>query len=420
MRVLVSAYEVDPAAGGEAGFGWHTGWLLAERGLDVHVVTHERSRADIERVGVLPTGLHFHFVSPGRPIAGFRSGQRGVYANYLLWQRACLKRARELHENLAIDVIHHVSWASLFWGSRLWRIGVPFVFGPGGGAQTSPKILAPQFGKAWRRERLRNSALRFGLRLNPLARRTITHASAFLVTNRETFAAVTRFGAHHTELLLDVALPASSILEDERQFPGTQAPIVLWVGRDLPLKGIPLALTTFAQVRKELPKARLVMIGSLNDSERVQHAVSEAGLVGVVEFPGFVPHNRLSEWFDQASVLLFSSLRESAGVPPFEAMSRGLPVVGLDRSGLRDFAASDAVARIPVGPAEEMVPALARAVVRFASDERAWRSASKAAVDCARLHTWDQRVSQFVSVYALVTDKGRLRDDRRMASDGNG
>ncbi|MEI7624006.1 MAG: glycosyltransferase, partial [Actinomycetes bacterium] len=224
--MLVSAYEVDPAAGGEAGFGWHTGRLLAERGLEVHVVTHERSRVAIGRVGALPAGLNFHFVSPGQPMVGLRSGQRGVYANYLLWQRACLERARELHDQRTIDVIHHVSWASLFWGSPLWRVGVPFVFGPGGGAQTSPKILAPQFGTAWRRERLRNSALRFGLWLNPLARRTITHAAAFLATNRETFAAVTRFGARHTELLLDVALPASSILETEREFPGTDAPIV--------------------------------------------------------------------------------------------------------------------------------------------------------------------------------------------------
>ncbi|MEI7624165.1 MAG: glycosyltransferase family 4 protein, partial [Actinomycetes bacterium] len=212
----------------------------------------------------------------------------------------------------------------------------------------------------------------------------------------------------------------SSILETEREFPGTDAPIVLWVGRDLPLKGIPLALATFAHVRKELPKARLVMIGSLKDSERVHHAVSEAGLADVVEFPGFVPHDRLPDWFDQSSVLLFSSLRESAGVPPFEAMSRGLPVVGLDRSGLRDFADPEAVARIPVGPAEEMVSALASAVVEFASNETAWRSASKAGVACARRNTWDKRVSEFLAVYAFVTGDRRLRDDRPMTSDGNG
>jgi len=359
-------------------------------------------------------------VSPSRPPAGFRSGHRGVYGNYLLWQRACLERARELNEQMTLDVIHHVSWASLFWGSPLWRLGVPFVFGPGGGAQTSPNVLAPQFGKAWRRERIRNGALRFGLRFNPFARRTIKHSAAFLASNRETFATVTRFGARHTELLLDVALPASSIVAAERQFPGTDAPIVLWVGRDLPLKGIPLALDTFASVRGQLPAARMVMIGFLEHSERVQRALFESGLEGVVEFPGYVPHDRLPEWFDQASVLLFSSLRESAGVPPFEAMSRGLPVVGLDSSGLRDFADPDAVARIPIGPAQEMVSALASAVVRFASAESDWLAASKAAVACARRHTWDQRVSEFVDVYALVTGEVKLRDDRPMPSEGNG
>jgi glycosyltransferase involved in cell wall biosynthesis len=311
------------------------------------------------------------------------------------------------------DVAHHLNWGSLFWGSTLSRLGKPFVFGPIGGGQTSPEVLREWFGESWRREAQRNWALRVALRFNPRARRTIRAADLVLATNSETAARSRALGATRVELCLDTAVLSEAIAHEEREAPGRSAPTVLWVGRNLPRKGVALALHAFAQVHRSVPSAQLVMLGGGLDDAATTAQIEALGLVGAVHRLGQVPLPVVIDRYDTSSVMLFSSLRESSGAQVFEAMSRGLPVVALDVHGVGDFMPAAAGVKVPLQQGEGLADALGEGVVQLLTEPALWQEASRAARAAAGQHTWDRRAQDLARHFAgwprRVAQVGRVR-----------
>ena len=56
-----------------------------------------------------------------------------------------------------------------------------------------------------------------------------------------------------------------------------------------------------------------------------------------MEFAGFVAHDELRGWYNQADVFVFPSKTDTFGLVMLEAMACGLPVVGYDVTGPRDI-----------------------------------------------------------------------------------
>ena len=409
LRALIAAYHVSPDRGGEPGKGWHLTSAVAAIGVDVHVITSAESRVEIEAQGRPGDGLTFHYVSRRALPRGFRSGQRSVYAEYLAWQRGCLEAASRLDAEHDFDVVHHLSWGSLFWGSTLSRLGKPFVFGPIGGGQTSPEVLREWFGESWRREAQRNWALRVALRFNPRARRTIRAADLILATNSETAARSRALGAKQVELCLDSAVLSEAIAHEEHEAPGCSAPTVLWVGRNLPLKGVALALHAFAHVHRSVPSAQLVMLGGGLDDAATTVQIEALGLVGAVHRLGQVPLPAVIDRYDTSSVMLFSSLRESFGAQVLEAMSRGLPVVALDAHGVGDFMPAAAGVKVPLQQAQDLADALGEGVIQLLTEPARWQEASRAARAAAAQHTWEQLAQDLARNFARLASARRAR-----------
>ena len=253
------------------------------------------------------------------------------------------------------------------------------------------------FGKSWRQEALRNWAIRVVLRIYPRARRTIRSADLILATNSETATRVRSLGATRVEFCLDTAVRREDLLTEDRQFPGIANPTVLWVGRNLPLKGVALALEAFATVRQSVPTSQLVMLGSGLDDIATSSQIEALNLVGSVHRPGQVPLPVVVAWYQKSSVLLFSSLRESFGSPVLEAMARGLPVVALDIHGVGDFMPTSAGVKVSVRDGNNLATALGEGVIQLLANPEDWRKASRAARLACSFQTWDRRAEDLAN-----------------------
>jgi glycosyltransferase involved in cell wall biosynthesis len=158
---------------------------------------------------------------------------------------------------------------------------------------------------------------------------------------------------------------------------------VLFVGVDWERKGGPELLEAFRFVRRELPGARLTIVGC---SPRVQ----EAG----VEVVGLVPLERVAEHYARASVFCMPSRREPFGIVYLEAMRAGLPVVSLDLGAAPDFVIENETGhRAPVGD----VPGLAARLLALLRDPakcRRFGEAGRRLVECQ--YTWE-RTQQLMS-----------------------
>jgi D-inositol-3-phosphate glycosyltransferase len=117
------------------------------------------------------------------------------------------------------------------------------------------------------------------------------------------------------------------------------APILLFVGRIQPLKGVDVAVEALAELG--LPDARLLIVGGSSGLEgdgevrEIEKLIAERGLVDQVTIIPPQPHHVLSTYYRAADVCLVPSRSESFGLVALEAAACGTPVVASDVGGLR-------------------------------------------------------------------------------------
>ncbi len=119
----------------------------------------------------------------------------------------------------------------------------------------------------------------------------------------------------------------------------TTGPVLLFVGRIQPLKGVDLAVEALAEL--ETPRATLLVVGGpsgprVKPSSRVVHRlVEDLGLEERVRFVPPQPHEELATYYRAADVCIVPSRTESFGLVALEAAACGTPVVAANVGGLR-------------------------------------------------------------------------------------
>lgn len=106
------------------------------------------------------------------------------------------------------------------------------------------------------------------------------------------------------------------------------APLLLWVGRPVKVKRIPFLLQIFSEVLREIPTARLLLIGDLEQAQEDLLAVqNRLNLGSQVIWLGYIPYYDLPNYYAIADIYLHTSIYEGFGRVMAEASAVGLPVV---------------------------------------------------------------------------------------------
>jgi glycosyltransferase involved in cell wall biosynthesis len=179
-------------------------------------------------------------------------------------------------------------------------------------------------------------------------------------------------------------------LDHHAYCPGTRDsdhPIVLWVGRLEPYKRADVMLEAMRDIAKQVPAARLVIVGAGSARDALESQSRSLGVGEVVRFTGFVSEEEKIAWLRRAAVVVNSSEKEGWGMTVIEANACGVPAVSSDVPGLRDSTRHDVTGLLyPYGDAA----ALAAAVVRLLSDTATYGRMSAAALEWSARFTWDR------------------------------
>lgn len=363
MRILLSAYACRPNAGSEPGFGWNWATHLAARGMDVHVLVAQRNRSPIEeglRTNSIPN-LHFTYVA-----VPYQWTRKSEGLHYALWQWAALKAARELSRNLHFDLAHHVTYGSIHVPTQLWRLGIPVIFGPVGGGQTAPEGMLKYFGAGKSKEELR-SLLTRALKFSPLHRYWLRRMSFVFAANKDTLSLVRALGCRNVSLMCDTGISEDYFAPGPRTFQRRTGPLrLLWVGRILTRKALPLALDALRRVDESVT---LTIAGEdSNGPDATLRMIRERKLENRVFWKGSrLSYQELRKAYAEHDAMLFTSLRDSFGSQLLEAMAMGLSVITLDLHGAHDHVPAAASMKVRVGKPEDTVRNLAGAIQEFAS-----------------------------------------------------
>ena len=121
-------------------------------------------------------------------------------------------------------------------------------------------------------------------------------------------------------------------------------PVVLTVGRFCTNKAPHLSILAFNEILKEIPDARLVMVGDGELREACELLAISLGIWDSVDFAGMLPPEQVLLHMRNARVLLQPSVtgpisgeKEGTPVAVMEAMLCGLPVVATRHGGIADL-----------------------------------------------------------------------------------
>jgi D-inositol-3-phosphate glycosyltransferase len=192
----------------------------------------------------------------------------------------------------------------------------------------------------------------------------------------------------------------------------SDGPLLVFVGRIQPLKGLDVAVRALALQRD--PRARLAVVGGAsgangNDEERrIRALVDELGLGDRVIFIAPQPHHVLSTYYRAADVVLVPSRSESFGLVALEAAACGAPVVAAAVGGLLSLVEHGRTGMLVEGrdPAD-----YARCIDEILSSPARAAELSANAVALARRYTWATTAARLRRIYADVVSRSPVRCD---------
>jgi len=402
LRVLVLAYACSPYKGSEAGVGWHR-VVESAKYFDTCVICEKDEFEDdirryLRKHGEIPT-LHFHFI-PRLPFAQFaeRRLRPLYYLAYNLWQRSAYRLACRLHRELHFDLVHQLTMCGFREPGYLWKMDMPFVWGPVGGTQNYPWRLLPAAGiGAVLKEGLRNVANALQFRLSPRVGRAARRTAVLLAANsvgRQDFLSVHKVAA---ERELDVG--AKSLVNPAGRHDEPDSPLrLLWSGTLDHHKALHLLIEALA-IMPESCRYELKVLGSGPLERRLQSRARRLGIDGRIHWMGHVPYEQAMADYEQAHLFVFTSCRDTCGAQVLEALSRGLPIVCLDHQGVGDVVTRRCGIKVPLGDFREVVGGLRDAIVALSQDRRRLEAMSHAALERAAEFLWERKGEKMADVY---------------------
>ncbi|HEX9378001.1 MAG TPA: glycosyltransferase family 4 protein [Gaiellaceae bacterium] len=147
-------------------------------------------------------------------------------------------------------------------------------------------------------------------------------ASVVFASNTPTVEALVARGFSPVRTAVGVDL-ASFRQATPQHFP-PRAAFVARMGRT---KGVVDAVRAWAQVRRAVPEARLVMVGAGPEREAGEALARQLGISTAVEWRGFVSEAEKRQILSESRLLVAPSYEEGWGISVCEAMASGVPVV---------------------------------------------------------------------------------------------
>ena len=399
MKVLLSAFACDPSKGSEPNHGWHWAIGLAEKGFEVHCFTREEGKTAIEN-NTIPANLHFYYHALPLGLEKlYYSSTAGMYLYYLLWQWTFAGKAKRLHKKIGFSIAHHVTWGSTQMGSFLYKIGVPYIFGPAGGGQQAPVNFKKYFLDHWSREEKREKIARLLVKYSPSCKKMLNNAAAVLVVNEETRQLVQSLGAKNISVVFDSGLPGNFFPETfvPKQLQPDQLKLI-WVGRFMPRKGILLMLDVMKELRDH-PGITLTVVGDGEMREIFLATLKQYDLEKTVLWKGSVPFSEVRGYYASHDVFLYTSLRDSGGMQLFEANAFGLPVITNHLHGPGAIVNDETGIRCACDTPEIAIAGLKNAILHVYNNPAAVKAMSVAAHAFALKQNWPGKIDSIVNQY---------------------
>ncbi|WP_438432377.1 N-acetyl-alpha-D-glucosaminyl L-malate synthase BshA [Gorillibacterium sp. sgz500922] len=377
LKIGITCY---PTLGGSGVVATELGKLLAERGHEIHFITHSIPF----RLGRFHRNIYFHEVEVSDYYV-FKYPPYDLALANKLAQVARIEQLDLLHVHYAIPHAVCALLAKQMVGDQLKVVTT--LHG------TDITVLGE----------------------DPSIRGLIQYA----INQSDAVTAVSDDLIQETRRLLDITRPIELVYNfvDKRvfyprdmsklrsEFASPEEKLLLHMSNFRPVKRVMDVVDIFAKVNERVP-SRLLMVGDGPDISGVMNRVESLGLKDRVIFCG--KQDAVAEILSLSDLMLLPSEKESFGLVALEAMACGVPTVGSLAGGIPELV-EDGVSGFlsPIGDTASM----AENAIRLLTDQELYERVSAACLQRARHTFCNDRISmEYEDIYYQVLSE---REPRR-------
>lgn len=370
MRILISAYACEPDKGSEPFLGWRWSNEIAKHN-EVWVITRTNNRDAIERYLAEKPNENFHFVyvDVDGLIGKYKKGQRGIQVYYYFWQKQAYKKAKELMNDIEFDIVHHLTFGAFTQPTFMYKLGIPFIWGPLGGGEKLPYIQGRRIDLKSTIYEIARIVQMYVYRALPCTRGALKGASKILVTTEDTLKLIPRKYHEKTEIFQSLGIDDDFISETDEPKEKDEKIRVLMVGRMISWKGFDLGIEAFVKAAKRNSNIELYLRGNGELKKQLFAQVGELMNQRVHYVDTFFPYGEMHQFYKGFDIFLNCSLHDSGCLALLEAMSAGLPIVCVDTGGPHVITNDDNAIKIKPTDKELLTDKLCEALLQLCEDE---------------------------------------------------
>ncbi len=379
--------------------------MLAGLGHDVTLLAAEEHASDIQAAissaGESLANIHFRFIPWRRITWQERLFPPAHLLNYSRWLKAAYLDARRLHAEQPFDLMHQCTYVGFRVPGHLWKLDVPFIWGPIGGLENTPWRFLPLLGLG--------GAIHFGARniinslqkrLLPGPKRAFAKAGAcggIIAATAGIQREIRKWYGQESQVICEIG-PPPVVASSHSVREAGQTLQLAWSGLHLPRKALPLLLRAAASLPATV-QWNLKILGQGPCTNRWKRLAERLGIGDRCRWLGWLPREQAVREISQAHLFVITSMQDLTSTVLLEALSQGLPVVCPDHCGFSNVVTTDCGIKLPLESPSQLQRDLSDAILRLEQDETQRRRLAAGALRRVHDFSWESKAQTLNTIY---------------------
>ena len=172
-----------------------------------------------------------------------------------------------------------------------------------------------------------------------------------------------------------------------------------FLGNTDPKKNTERTLVAYSKYLSQSSIKRKLLMADL-DTNYLNDIITRNGIENIrdkIVMPGYIVNSDLPFIYNNAFAFLYTSLRESFGIPLLEAMACGTPVITSNTSSMPEIGGADAILVNPESSDE-----ITSMMLRLETDESFYQKQKTIGLERAKLFSWKKTTEQLLHLYQEV------------------
>lgn len=355
-KILVVAQDIHPRRGSEAGKAYLFVNSISNK-YKVKVFTELRNKDAIEK-DKISKNIEVDYVN----LDGVIEKIVRKYKLYNIRNRLFISKVEDiLKQGNAIsdyDLIHVLTPSGIHCYNELYKLGIPVLIGPIGGALSIPnEILADMDFKVRLKERIR-MFIYYSIMKWPKWKKYFENAELILVGTDYLKKYMPERSRKRCMVFFDTAVDTNEFKDAHRG----DRKYVTFVGRLEPQKGCKLVIDAFIRVAKAYKDQKFIIIGGGSLQNYIMKKINRSGMRNQITMTGNIPRKSVKKYLTETKIYCLPSLREPGGVSVLEAMACECPVIVSDYGGLKYSVNDKCGIKITIGKYNDMLNAIEKSI----------------------------------------------------------